>query len=320
MSITLKLIHETFEFLFFELPPVISYYSSIKNKIIDYNMNSPSNLIKSLKLNNQNLSCLFENKNDFDCIWDTTKICRKKIIVRKFSCDSERVLFKDKVKKEKQIEKLKSICKVCKTHYTKTKRVAEWCSENCKIIAISNRGKSISKTHWCKSSSNIAVREKINKTRKANDVLLSRKYIPWNKGKTGVYSPETIEKIRNATIKQFHECKVKMTGIEKKMKAFLDCENINSKFSFILKRRQYDFILYDKKILLELHGDFWHGNPKFYGENLKQLRDHQIMKRKDDFVKKRIAEENGFIYIEFWENDINLMWDNVKQTIIEALK
>jgi hypothetical protein len=38
--------------------------------------------------------------------------------------------------------------------------------------------------------------EKRKATRKANDILLNRKYTPWNKGQTGIYSEETLNKLR----------------------------------------------------------------------------------------------------------------------------
>jgi hypothetical protein len=36
----------------------------------------------------------------------------------------------------------------------------------------------------------------------------------WNKGKTGIYSIETIEKIRNAAIKQMGDGRIKKSGQE----------------------------------------------------------------------------------------------------------
>ena len=63
------------------------------------------------------------------------------------------------------------------------------------------------------------IQERRVATRLLNDKKLNRKYKAWNKGKTNVYSKNTIEKIRNATIKQLHDQKYKKK--EEKIENFL---------------------------------------------------------------------------------------------------
>lgn len=95
--------------------------------------------------------------------------------------------------------------------------------------------------------------------------------------------------------------------------------NANFKYSFILAERQYDFVLHDVKAILEIHGDFWHGNPQFWGVGNRPLRDHQVMKKLDDAVKKRIANDQGYEYFDFWEYDIHNNWDSCMTRIKEIL-
>lgn len=48
-------------------------------------------------------------------------------------------------------------------------------------------------------------------------------------------------------------------------------KNIDYDYSCIMGSKekcfQYDFILHNKRILIEVQGNYWHGNPKFYNED-----------------------------------------------------
>lgn len=76
------------------------------------------------------------------------------------------------------------------------------------------------------------------------------------------------------------------------------------KYSKIIKDvGQFDFHL-DSSILLEVHGDYWHANPLFYGDKLKPLNDRQKYKISRDKEKKEKVECMGFKLYSIWENDI----------------
>jgi G:T-mismatch repair DNA endonuclease (very short patch repair protein) len=95
------------------------------------------------------------------------------------------------------------------------------------------------------------------------------------------------------------------TSIERKVEEKLvefDITKFN--FSQILDRKyQYDFRI-GNNILLEVHGDYWHGNPKKYGPTKKPLNKQQRNKIKQDIIKKIYAETNGWILFVIWEDDI----------------
>lgn len=68
----------------------------------------------------------------------------------------------------------------------------------------------------------------------------------------------------------------------------------------------WDILIEDMKLLIEVNGDFWHGNPLFYKENdmfLKKKTVGQLWAK--DARKKKTAEENGYRVVVIWENDIN---------------
>lgn len=95
------------------------------------------------------------------------------------------------------------------------------------------------------------------------------------------------------------ECKV-----ENKLKE-LGITDFN--FSHVLNRKyQYDFRI-GKDLLLEVHGDYWHGNPKKYGDgpNLKPLNEQQKAKIYQDKIKEQYAKENGWKLFVIWEEEIH---------------
>ncbi|MGD6803907.1 endonuclease domain-containing protein [Rossellomorea aquimaris] len=150
---------------------------------------------------------------------------------------------------------------------------------------------------------------KTAKTRRSN------KTPSWNSGKTGIYSEETIEKIRQSTLKQMEEQTFRKTNIEIIMEKFLKSNHINYKYSFILQKRQYDFLLVDYNLIIECDGDYWHANPKFY----PNPADWQIERIKNDHIKNEIAKRNNFKIIRFWEDDIVNNLEYVKNVINDLL-
>lgn len=282
-------------------------------------MSSPSNLLAALNRDGKHLSDLFLNKEDFCANWLTAKIARKQISVKRYSSIEERQLaILVRISKIKEKKSLRT-CAICGTQCKRSRKLRGCCSVECLKHQSKLIGKLIAENHWCSSDTSVEICAKRIRTRKLNDILLSRHYVPWNKGKHGIYSLETIEKIRAAARNQFEKCHIKKTQIEEKVEQFLLEIGANFKYSFILCNRQYDFVIIDKKCVIEVHGDFWHGNPLKFGEGLKELRMHQIMKRQDDKIKAKIANDAGYSYYEFWEHDIHNNWDVVKEKILEIV-
>jgi G:T-mismatch repair DNA endonuclease (very short patch repair protein) len=85
-------------------------------------------------------------------------------------------------------------------------------------------------------------------------------------------------------------------------------------------RRQFDFFLHESDAIVEIHGDFWHGNPKFWGTAERPLREHQKMKQLDDKAKQTLVESNGLRYFYFWEDEVTRNLDNVIARTREIIK
>lgn len=110
----------------------------------------------------------------------------------------------------------------------------------------------------------------------------------------------------NGLISITKQLKGRKTNPEKLVELKLKELNIDHKYNKILDRKyQYDFLIREDT-LLEVQGDYWHGNPKFYGKNRKkgELNERQLFKKKRDVEKKSFAEKLGYKVIYIWEDDV----------------
>lgn len=99
----------------------------------------------------------------------------------------------------------------------------------------------------------------------------------------------------------------KKSSIEKIVEDWLLLNNIEHKYSFIrtfedIGTFQYDFIILNTNYLVECHGQYWHGDPRFYKD--EELNNIQIKKRAQDKLKKELIEKEGYVLIEIWEAEI----------------
>ncbi|MGJ9456947.1 endonuclease domain-containing protein [Oceanobacillus sp. CF4.6] len=202
-------------------------------------------------------------------------------------------------------------CILCGNSFLARNRKTKTCSKECAKSVKSTKFK-----QWHKSMSPEKKREHFNniitktaKTRRVN------KTPSWNSGKTGIYSQETIEKIRNSTLKQMQSQNFRKTNIEKIMERFLIHNDIKYRYSFILKQRQYDFLLLDYNVIVECDGDYWHANPKFF----PIPQDWQVKRQETDLIKNEIAEKNGYVILRFWEDDILNNFQTVESAIYDLL-
>ena len=75
--------------------------------------------------------------------------------------------------------------------------------------------------------------------------------------------------------------------------------------------REYDFLIKNTKILVEVDGDYWHGNKKIF----TPLSEFQKNTQKNDKIKEKFAQRNGYEIIRFWGSDIKNDIDTIKDKI-----
>lgn len=76
--------------------------------------------------------------------------------------------------------------------------------------------------------------------------------------------------------------------------------------------REYDFLILNSNILIEVDGDYWHGNKSIFNE----ISEFQKSVQENDKIKEDFAIKNGYNIIRFWGSDIK----NKKEEVINKIK
>lgn len=124
-------------------------------------------------------------------------------------------------------------------------------------------------------------------------------------------------------ISQKSHSKYSMTSIELKVQNWLKNNDVAFEYSCIMGGAndcwQYDFIIRDKRILIEVQGDYWHGNPLLFNDDgsdgKRKLNVIQKTKMEKDILKEKFAINHNFHLIKIWEHDIN----NNNFTVLEKI-
>lgn len=100
-----------------------------------------------------------------------------------------------------------------------------------------------------------------------------------------------------------------MNKIETTVYDYLNSLGVIFDYSPIIASYQYDFIIRGKRILIEVDGDYWHGNPDMYNldglNGKKKLNKIQLNKKERDKEKEDWAISRGFKIIRIWEKEIH---------------
>lgn len=108
--------------------------------------------------------------------------------------------------------------------------------------------------------------------------------------------------------------KYKINSIEKIVRDKLKELGLDLEYSVILDYKQFDFGSKKYRILLEVQGDYWHGNPSIYTK--KHLNDTQKRNIKKDKDKATFAKKHSMKLYYIWETDIRA--NNF--TVLEEIK
>lgn len=172
---------------------------------------------------------------------------------------------------------------------------------------------------WSKSHklqmANPKIREKVSislkKTYSSNPEILRRMSEAQRKRMS---NPEIREILRKNTLKMYESGsfpKQTNTKPERQIKEELLKRGYKEGFDFIhqykfMNKFMCDFCFPNKKIIIEVDGDFWHANPNKYPEE-SQLYKHQLKGRGRDKSKNAYISkfDNGtWTLLRFWESDI----------------
>jgi len=97
----------------------------------------------------------------------------------------------------------------------------------------------------------------------------------------------------------------KETLPEKLVREWLTENNISFKQECGFFHMYYaDFYLHNTNIVIEVFGDYWHCNPKVYGEGLVTPTSSQLEQIKKDKIRIEKFNKHNFNVIVLWENEI----------------
>src|ERR1035437_5387035 len=136
-----------------------------------------------------------------------------------------------------------------------------------------------------------------------------KKVSDYQKNKWNLLSKEE----KNLLMKRLHNGN--KSKLEERVQQILNEWSISyiRQFSFN-KLYLYDFFFVKSNIILEVNGDFWHGNPMFYDKNdIVKLPGNKITLAKDiwkkDLKKRKSAEKKGYKIVHIWEYEIKKLND-----------
>ena len=127
-------------------------------------------------------------------------------------------------------------------------------------------------------------------------------------------NPEARQILRESILKQYESGTFPRqtdTNIEILLKKELLKRGYKEGVDFIhqykfMNKFMCDFCFPQQKVIVEVNGDFWHGNPKKYSDQAK-LHPHQIKGIGRDKSKKAYittVDNRSWIFLSFWESEI----------------
>ena len=92
-----------------------------------------------------------------------------------------------------------------------------------------------------------------------------------------------------------------------------DCNDNYVLYQYPIQRYVVDFADVEKKIVININGDYWHANPLLYDRN--NLGKLQQINVRQDKNKKIFLEKNGWKVVDIWESEIYWNKEFVKEKI-----
>lgn len=124
-----------------------------------------------------------------------------------------------------------------------------------------------------------------------------------------------IKKIKKKGVKTY---KPTVSKVEKEFGEWLISIGIPIKKQFKINYKFYDFLIKDTNVIIEFNGDYYHANPLIY--ETKDLNSMQIRNKKNDLIKRSLAEINGFEIIYIWENEFHKEKAKIKRLLKSIYK
>lgn len=146
----------------------------------------------------------------------------------------------------------------------------------------------------------------VSNNRKNSSICCSRNCL--NKWTSEIYTkiPEVKERLSKQGTRSQLKQKSSYTLPEMLVLEYLIKNNINFIPQYVVGDILIiDFFLEKYNCCLEVYGDYWHSNPRIYGNNKKPLNDIQKKNKQKDIKKYNVLTKNyKFFFYCLWEYDI----------------
>jgi very-short-patch-repair endonuclease len=134
---------------------------------------------------------------------------------------------------------------------------------------------------------------------------------------TTPHTEESKMKMREATAKRYTDGTFnRKSSIHIKVENFLKSIGLKHESEYYIKYYSIDIAFNDKKLAIEIQGDFFHSNPKLYPDG--PICNIQKRNFYNDSKKHKYLKEQGWQLLELWESEIND--DTYKEKLICKLK
>jgi len=129
-------------------------------------------------------------------------------------------------------------------------------------------------------------------------------------------TPENQKRLKQQGVNAMLNQKNKFTKPERIVNNYLLLYNINAIPQHpMFNRFVVDFFIPSLNIVIEVLGDYWHGNPLKYTDN--QLTEKQIKTREKDKNKLDFLTKEGYEVHMIWENDIYKYLEKTMEFIVK---
>lgn len=135
------------------------------------------------------------------------------------------------------------------------------------------------------------------------------------KHKEALNTPEAKRRARMQMLKTLQNMP-KVSSLNKRFKEALNQNGLHPKSEYLIGFYQVDFCFLKERVIVEVDGDYWHGNPALYTTfNANQKRVMSKDKRECTYFKNL-----GWTFLRFWESDINKDINGCIKQVQEALQ
>lgn len=248
----------------------------------------------------------------------TCEFCQKEYIISKYKAD-----------------KSKYCCRECKDKHNTQKSLVEINCEHCGKSMVVKKGEIAKGKRFCSNKcSGASRRRRVDKVcmicdkeyethnrRHEISVTCSKEcHIIWQ---SEIYSkqPEVKERLRQQGVNSTLSQQTEYTKPEMMVLEELEKRKIEFTPQYVIGDVLIaDFYLPKYNTVLEVYGDYWHGNPLIYGigDDKKPLNDMQSNQIKKDRRRYYVLTKNyNMRMYSVWENDI---YQNVEQVVDRVLK